>query len=173
MENQNAKTNPEQGTLWRPRRDFLSAAAWATFWAVVGGFLVILGKFLVPRKEPFARSAFVAGLPADYAAGEVSDRWLNDHQTWIVHSGPRIYAIWARCTHMNCTTKWDRNVSTFQCPCHRSLFDIEGVTQIGPAPRSLDRFRVTLNRRGEIVVDKSIVFRSADQWGREGAYIDV
>ncbi len=38
---------------------------------------------------------------------------------------------------------------------------------------SLDRFHLALNRRGEIVVDKSVVFRSADEWSQRGAYIDV
>ncbi len=167
------KQETERGTLWRPRRDFLSAAAWATFWAVVGGFLYILGKFLVPQKEPFARSTFIAGSPSDYAVGEVSERWLNDHQTWIVNDGTRIYAVWARCTHMNCTKRWDRNASVFQCPCHRSRFDIGGNKQGGPAPRSLDRFQLTLNRQGEILVDKRVLYSSADQWNMRGAFIDV
>lgn len=161
------------GTLWRPRRDFISSAAWVSFWAIVAGFFVILGKFLSPRKQPFARAEFVAGRPSAYANGEVSDRWLRDHQTWIVRDAGKLYAMWARCTHMNCTTIWDRNSLLFHCPCHRSQFDLNGKVRSGLARRPLERFRVRLNRRGEVVVDKSVVFETPEQWAGREAAIDV
>lgn len=160
-----------RGTLWRPRRDFLSSAVWVSFWAVFSGFAVILGKFLSPRKQPFARAEFVAGRPQDYVVGEVSDRWLRDHQTWIVRDTGGLYAIWARCTHMNCTTRWYRDDLHFRCPCHRSQFTVNGYVASGLARRPLQRFKVYLNRRGELVVDKSVVFSRPDQWNQPGAVL--
>jgi cytochrome b6-f complex iron-sulfur subunit len=46
------------------------------------------------------------------------------------------------------TSEW------FECPCHGSKYSINGEYRSGPAPRSLDRFRVDIVG-GKLVVDTS------------------
>jgi menaquinol-cytochrome c reductase iron-sulfur subunit len=43
------------------------------------------------------------------------------------------------CTHLGCGYRWEDAEARFQCPCHGSLFDIDGRVLGGPAPRPLDR----------------------------------
>lgn len=162
-----------RGTLWCPRRDFLAGSVWASFWAVAAGFAVIVWEFLSPRKQPLSNSEFIAGRLFEYVVGEVSDRWIREHQTWIVRDRVKLYAVWARCTHMNCTTHWNRNRGLFDCPCHRSQFEIDGRVRGGLARRPLERFQIAQNSRGEIVVDKSVVFARPQDWEQPGAYIRV
>jgi menaquinol-cytochrome c reductase iron-sulfur subunit len=42
------------------------------------------------------------------------------------------------CTHLGCGYRWDGEVKQFKCPCHGSVFDMEGHVLAGPAPRPLD-----------------------------------
>ncbi|MBI3695958.1 MAG: Rieske (2Fe-2S) protein, partial [Acidobacteria bacterium] len=43
-----------------------------------------------------------------------------------------------------------------------------------PAPRPLERFRVSLDRRGQIVVDKRRVFRQDwGEWSRPDAFLKL
>ncbi len=42
------------------------------------------------------------------------------------------------CTHLGCGYRWEGKEKAFHCPCHGSVFDIDGRVQAGPAPRPLD-----------------------------------
>ena len=60
---------------------------------------------------------------------------------WVVKSskGP-VTAFGAQCTHLGCAYHWDAGNHEFICPCHSSVFSIEGDVRSGPAPRPLDRY---------------------------------
>jgi cytochrome b6-f complex iron-sulfur subunit len=72
-----------------------------------------------------------------------------------------IYAVFAKCTHLGCTPRWLAAENKFKCPCHGSGFFKSGLNFEGPAPRPLDRFQVTVGDDGQLVVDKSKVFKMA------------
>ncbi|MBI1822558.1 MAG: ubiquinol-cytochrome c reductase iron-sulfur subunit [Nitrospirae bacterium] len=42
------------------------------------------------------------------------------------------------CTHLGCGYHWDDQEKNFICPCHNSVYDMEGKVLSGPAPRPLD-----------------------------------
>lgn len=58
--------------------------------------------------------------------------------------GEGFLALYGVCTHLGCLPKWTPTTHRFECPCHGSKFQLNGKYIEGPAPRSLDRFRVTL-----------------------------
>jgi Rieske Fe-S protein len=41
---------------------------------------------------------------------------------------------------LGCAYHWDAQNKDFLCPCHTSIFSIDGKVVSGPAPRPLDRF---------------------------------
>lgn len=61
---------------------------------------------------------------------------------WVVKSGEDIVAFAPHCTHLGCGYRWEKNKGHFLCPCHNSVFSLDGSVVSGPAPRSLDRFEV-------------------------------
>ena len=74
------------------------------------------------------------------------DGWkvISEKSTaWVIRMGDnRIVAYGPQCTHLGCAYHWDSGKSEFLCPCHSSLFALDGTVTAGPAPRPLDRFDV-------------------------------
>ena len=72
------------------------------------------------------------------------DGWriLSEKSTaWAVKlDNGEIIAFAPQCTHLGCAYHWDDPKKQFLCPCHNSVFSIDGKVVSGPAPRPLDRF---------------------------------
>ena len=69
---------------------------------------------------------------------------------------------------------WLASEGKFKCPCHGSGFTPEGINIEGPAPRPLERFRVSLADDGQINVDEGIRFRGErGEWEKPGAFLKV
>lgn len=88
------------------------------------------GTFLVPAKE---LPELTAG-PAAY----------NQGKFWLVNTEQGVMAIYKVCTHLGCLYDWKTTENLFICPCHGSTFEKDGVFVRGPAPRSLDRFQISI-----------------------------
>jgi menaquinol-cytochrome c reductase iron-sulfur subunit len=72
------------------------------------------------------------------------DGWriLSEKTTaWAVKlDNGRTIAFAPQCTHLGCAYHWDDGKKQFLCPCHTSVFSIDGKVISGPAPRPLDRY---------------------------------
>ena len=42
------------------------------------------------------------------------------------------------CPHLGCRYQWDAAADQFHCPCHGSVYNLDGAHLAGPAPRGLD-----------------------------------
>jgi menaquinol-cytochrome c reductase iron-sulfur subunit len=73
-----------------------------------------------------------------------TDGWriLSEKSTaWAVKlDNGEIIAFAPQCTHLGCAYHWDDPKKQFLCPCHTSVFSIDGKVVSGPAPRPLDRY---------------------------------
>ncbi|GCE06608.1 ubiquinol-cytochrome c reductase iron-sulfur subunit [Dictyobacter aurantiacus] len=67
-------------------------------------------------------------------------------------------ALYQKCVHLGCTVPFRDNCDSFKCPCHGSHYNVTGEYLDGPAPRSLDRFQVSI--QGEDVVVNTGVINS-------------
>ncbi len=72
------------------------------------------------------------------------DGWNHteeDAAAWVVKApNGNIMAFAPQCTHLGCAYGWDVNARHFVCPCHGSVFGVDGRVLAGPAPRPLDRY---------------------------------
>ena len=58
---------------------------------------------------------------------------------WVIkHSETEISVYSPVCTHLGCYFAWDQESGRFECPCHGSVFSLDGKVLGGPAPRPLD-----------------------------------
>ena len=161
-------------TLWS-RRDIFSLAGWAGFFGVLGASALAFTRFMFPRVLFEPSPTFRAGTPDEYPAGAVSERWKKDERVWVVRQDDgTFYALLAICTHLGCTPNWFQAEDKFKCPCHGSGFDPAGVNFEGPAPRPLERFRIAMHEDGQILVDKSRLFRQeAGEWDHPDAFLRI
>jgi len=160
-------------TLWS-RRDFISYAGWSGFMASLGLSMLYFLRLLFPRVLFEPSQVFKAGLPSDYTVGEVSTKWVKDQRVWIVRDKEGIYVIFARCTHLGCTPRWLKAENKYKRPCHGSGFTKIGINFEGPAPRALERLKISLGSDGQIVIDKSKKFLyEKGEWNKPDAILKV
>jgi cytochrome b6-f complex iron-sulfur subunit len=131
------------------RRDVLGlmslwAAASAMFFALVG--MLRLPKAAV-LSSPSKR--FRVTLPQTLAAGEAFTPVGRNVAVYRDEQG--VYAISRVCTHLGCIVK--PTAEGFECPCHGSRYDRNGVVTKGPAPRPLEWLEVK-EQGGTLYVDE-------------------
>jgi menaquinol-cytochrome c reductase iron-sulfur subunit len=72
------------------------------------------------------------------------DGWkvsIEKQTAWVVKlPDQKIVAFGPQCTHLGCAYHWEERSSEFLCPCHSSVFSMDGKVLSGPAPRPLDRY---------------------------------
>src|ERR1700683_2364980 len=136
------------------RRGFLIAFIYG-LWSVITAALAVPAAvyLLLPpklRKTPeWVNAGDVSklepGVPVEMVFRQNRvDGWkiLSEKSTaWVVkNSASQVVAFGPQCTHLGCAYHWDDTRSQFLCPCHNSIFAIDGAVVSGPAPRPLDRY---------------------------------
>jgi len=56
------------------------------------------------------------------------------------------------CTHEKCTVEYKTERRRIECPCHGSMFDLEGNVLKGPAEKPLSLYETSL-QDGRVVID--------------------
>lgn len=138
------------------RRNFGVAAIYGMWGATLAALgLPSITYLLVPprahRKNDWVEAGDIGQL-APQVPVEVTfrrnrvDGWrqISEKSTaWVVKlPDNNVVAYSPQCTHLGCAYHWDQRKTQFVCPCHNSVFSIDGKVQDGPALRPLDRFQV-------------------------------
>lgn len=148
--------------------------AWTAFALTTVTALSTVLRFMFPNVLFEPKSSFKAGKPEDYEIGKVDTRWVNQYRVWIIRNSDKMYALLAVCTHLGCKPNWLPGEQKFKCPCHGSGFYKSGINFEGPAPRPLERLKITLADDGQIVVDKSKSFHyEKGEWSDPDSYLVV
>jgi len=150
----------QRSGLWS-RRDFFGRLSWGGFGLVSAIGLLAFVRSAFPRVLFVPPTTFKAGFPGDYPVGEVSEKYRSDQRTWIVREPQGFYAVSAICTHLGCTPRWSSSENKYKCPCHGSGYYRNGYNFEGPAPRPMDRYKLSMADDGQLLVDKSKVFKMA------------
>ncbi len=146
---------PNEGGLLS-RRNLLGVGWLGFFVSIIGPALANL-RFLFPNVVYEPPTLFKVGKPDDYLPDSAT--FLPEHKVFIARGPDGFRAISAVCTHLRCTinpfVEADDKypVTHSRCPCHGSVFDINGNVLDGPAPRPLDFFSVSLAPDGRLQVD--------------------
>ena len=157
------------------RREFFSylTVGWVAFTAAVGGLLTLAFRFSYPNVNFEPEMDFIAGRPEDYENG-VDERWKNGFGVWMVKQEGKLVALSNICTHLGCIPNWQPTDLKFKCPCHGSGFYQSGINFEGPAPRPLERFKISLTPEGNVFVDKTKIYRhEKGQWENPNSFIEV
>jgi menaquinol-cytochrome c reductase iron-sulfur subunit len=142
-----------------PRRKFYAAAVFVLN-GLMGIALAIpaIAYLLVPsrkRQQDQWVEAGDVGTLAPNSPVEMSfrksrvDGWrtISEKATaWVVKKPDgELVAFGPQCTHLGCAYHWEEKQNQFVCPCHTTLFSIDGKVISGPAPRPLDRYAIKMD----------------------------
>jgi menaquinol-cytochrome c reductase iron-sulfur subunit len=75
--------------------------------------------------------------------------------TWVVKTQDKTIAFAPSCTHLGCAYHWNDEIQSFLCPCHTSVFALDGSVVSGPAPRPLDRY-VSKTAAGKLLISQKL-----------------
>jgi menaquinol-cytochrome c reductase iron-sulfur subunit len=134
------------------RRTFLAwlAGGLTGLWAAFLGVPMLGALLLKPpaaAASDFVEVGSVADLkPEEPVAMSFTDTAVDgyvhqvvERSVWVVKSASgQITAFTPVCPHLGCQYSWDAAAQHFVCPCHNSVFDVNGKLLSGPASRGLD-----------------------------------
>ena len=135
------------------RRDFLGLAA---LWSAVAALAVAaVGALRLPRAAvvPVPSRKFRVTLPETLAAGQPFVP--AGRSVAVFRDAGGVWAISTVCTHLGCIVKQEG--SGFACPCHGSLFKLDGAVTKGPAPKALPWLAVASAGGGAYLIDEGEV----------------
>jgi cytochrome b6-f complex iron-sulfur subunit len=173
-----ATRDPDDTSPLLSRRAWMGLA-WGTFSAATAASLAATGRFMFPNVLNEPPQQFKAGFPNEYGMG-VDERWKEKFAIWIVRiadenvepHGAGFYALITVCTHLGCTPNYLSAENKFKCPCHGSGYRLTGINFEGPAPRPLERAKISLADDGQILIDKSRKFQyELGQWTDPDAFL--
>ncbi len=167
-----ASIGPEDSEVDSRRRRLV----WSAVAAFLTAWFLAFFRFFLPRTLFEPNTTFKIGYPSDYALG-VDTKFQQKYRIWVDRTPDRLFVIYARCTHLGCTPDWKPSENKFKCPCHGSGYDSEGINFEGPAPRPMDRAKVSKAPDGQIIVDVSRLYQwpkgQPSHFDDPGAFLDV
>jgi cytochrome b6-f complex iron-sulfur subunit len=132
-----------------PRRDFLGLAAVGAAMSALG--VGLIGMLRLPKAAVLSSPSkkFRVTLPESLPPAQPFVPL--GRSVALYRDAEGVYAVSLVCTHLGCIVK--NNPSGFECPCHGSLFAMDGTVAKGPAPKPLPWLKVT-GSDGNYVVDE-------------------
>jgi cytochrome b6-f complex iron-sulfur subunit len=135
---------------------------------VKGGFgsVIKIGK-IDEIKAANSGIPFSQGFPAYFQAARAYVMLVDTSRQQFVPGEDKtgdgtalnVRALYQRCPHLGCKPNPCLKNFWFECPCHGSRYDRLGIkalgSQYGPAPRSMDRFAITVDSDGNLIADTS------------------
>jgi cytochrome b6-f complex iron-sulfur subunit len=88
---------------------------------------------------------------------DVNSDWQNtaNARVWVKQDSLGVMALVATCTHLGCEVNYHPEKKEWLCPCHGSIYDIEGRPVSGPAPKALPRVAVERKSDGSLMINTS------------------
>lgn len=135
------------------RGEFLGLA-WLGAGAVVAGEATLISlRYLKPQATSGFGGKVMAGKVSDFPLNSVTHNLTG--RFYVVHLEGGLLALYQRCPHLGCAVPYVEEEGIFHCPCHGSLYSLDGVVTGGPAPRPMDYFPISIENGDEVWVDTS------------------
>ena len=107
----------------------------------------LVGPQAAAQSDQWLKVAAINSLPEGKPVGirfqsEPEEAYIHTtvlRSVWVIkHSSEDITVFSPICPHLGCYYQWSQQSRRFECPCHASLFALDGKVLGGPAPRPLD-----------------------------------
>lgn len=166
-----------KGNVTRRKFNVALTVAWGALAFCGATFGAMFQDFFGPKtlKEP--KKIYRVGRLDDFGNVNTVYEQYKPQGIWMVNLQPnesKLIALSTICTHLGCIPNWLQGDQKFKCPCHGSGYYITGVNFEGPTPRPLERFAVSKDPDGFIVVDKGKTYRSElGEWDNPESFVSL
>jgi len=168
---------PDPEAIGVSRRQFFNRATVSLMSAGIGAFAAAgFVAFLWPTaKGGFGQNVNIGKLQDIIDGARAADgffyapsarAWVTEYPSDALPKAeavydPRIYAgmadygvvaLYQKCPHLGCRVPSCATSGWFECPCHGSQYNRVGEKKAGPAPRGMDRFPITVDPGGNVIV---------------------
>lgn len=138
------------------RRDFLTKLIIGVGVAISYGLFAAEGLlFLLPRRKKPPTIKIYAGRLNQYKEGSVQTYYdLEGNEIMIKRDSSGLKAFSTVCPHLGCRVHWQAEKNEFFCPCHKGVFDSDGVAIAGPpaaAGQKLREVSIEVDNTSQIV----------------------
>ena len=136
------------------RRRFLNGT-----WKALGVVLIAEGvwtSYDLLNPAAAAGGGVIDAGPVDNFLQEGSATYFLDGRFYVTNYQGGLRALYQKCPHLGCRVPFCESSGRFECPCHGSVYNVIGEYIQGPAPRGMDRFKITI-KDGHVWVDTSNV----------------
>jgi Rieske Fe-S protein len=110
-----------------------------------------LGRDMADPTCP-ANNKLNAGPTTKFAVGAAPTYFGCSH-VLVLRDAGGLYAMSAVCTHEGCDVFFATATKDLECPCHQSVFDLNGAVTMSPATIPLPHFAVSVDGGGNVIVD--------------------
>jgi Rieske Fe-S protein len=150
------------------RRDFLVATGVA---AVSLMSLPVLQNTVMAAGPTLPDKPVNAGLLTSYDKDGVTKKYAGKpNYFFVVRKDAKLYACSSICTHKFRPLTLKDN--EFFCPSHKSEFSFEGTVTHGPARDSLPRYGISVDDKGQVMVDCTKEF-SESKWDDAASFVVI
>jgi len=126
------------------RREFLYYIWGASIALLLGQVTAGLVWFTFPRFREGEFGGVFPFNPEELPSRDAPPTSMPAGRFHVSNTSNGVLALYGVCTHLGCLPKWAATNNRFECPCHGSKFNGDGSYIEGPAPRGMDRFRLTV-----------------------------
>jgi cytochrome b6-f complex iron-sulfur subunit len=174
-------TPPDPEIIGVTRRQFFNRTIVTLMSVSLGSFGLAVIAFLYPRAGGGFGSKVNVGKLDDIIGGiregdgflyrPEARTWLTEYPATALPKAEGIYAepilngmrvglnaLYQKCPHLGCRVPDCKSSQWFECPCHGSQYNRVGEKKGGPAPRGMDRFGITVDATGNVIVDTQVPF---------------
>jgi len=139
---------------YKSRRDFLRSG-WKLGGALLMGAAAYTGyEALRPLATGAGGAKITVGTVSTFATD--TSTYVPAGRMYVVNANDYLFALSQKCPHLGCHVPYCESSGRFECPCHGSIYDLAGEYITGPAPRGMDRYKLTLDGQN-VVVDTNIL----------------
>jgi Rieske Fe-S protein len=138
------------------RRTFIVGGVGGLLAASAGGIYASM-KSLYPTVsyEPSLKAEI--GLLEEFTGNIMRQVQIGGRKISVMKGDNGLFALVRNCTHMGCIPYLADDEQQFLCPCHGSVFTLEGDVIKGPAPEPLYRASITVNPQGRVEINAAVV----------------
>ena len=125
-----------------------------TLWPLAEGVKVQSGGeefVIVGRRADFGAEPVKVDIYADQVDAWNMTKNVKIGSAWVIEREGELRAFTTVCPHLGCAVDYDAGLGKFKCPCHDSLFGLDGAREEGPSPRALDELVFEEQQEGELL----------------------